>query len=111
MRMAEQDLRLALSTAGDEIFDRRVVDVHRIQIDEAINERDAQMVLDGTGYRRVTPQRRHLHAVITTRPLTRPHRVGRSRADPLRVEIRNQRHAGGTTGAVYQQGLARELVR
>src|SRR5213082_3462974 len=111
VRMAEENFRLAAPPAGDEILDRALIEIDRIQIDEAVDERRPHALLERPGQRRIAPQGGDLHAVEATGPLIRTQGIRAADLEPVAIEVSGERHARRAARAVLPERAARKFAR
>src|SRR5437762_6622995 len=111
VRMAEENFRLAAPPAGDEILDRALIEIDRIQIDEAVDERRPHALLERLGQRRIAPQGGDLHAVEATGPLIRTQGIRAADLEPVAIEVSGERHARRAACAVLPDRAARKFAR
>src|SRR2546429_85925 len=111
VRMAEENFRLAAPPAGDEILDRALIEIDRIQIDEAVDERRPHALLERPGQRRIAPQGGDLHAVEATGPLIRTQGIRAADLEPVTIEVSGERHARRAARAVLPERAARKFAR
>src|SRR5213082_419294 len=111
VRMPEENFRLPAPPAGDEILDRALTQIDRIQIHEAVDEVRPYALLEGPGQRRSAPQGGDLHAVEATGPLIRTQGIRGADLEPVAIEVRGQRHARRAARAVLPERAARKFAR
>ena len=111
MRMPEENLRRLAPPARDEILDRALVEIDRVQIDEAVDEQRPQALLQGLGQRRIAPQGGDLHAVEATRPLIRTQGIRAADLQPVAIEVGGKGHARRAARPVLAERAARKFAR
>src|SRR5438067_3887354 len=111
VRMPEENFRLRAPPAGDEILDRALIEIDRVQIDEAVDEQRPYALLEGLGQRRIAPQGGDLHAVEATRPLIRTQGIRGADLAPVAIEVSGERHARRAARAVLPKRAACKFAR
>src|SRR5256885_6836233 len=109
--MPEENFRLPAPPAGDEILDRALTQIDRIQIHEAVDEGRPYALLEGLGQRRIAPQGGDLHAVEATGPLIRAQGIRAADLEPVAIEVRGERHARRAARAVLPERAACKFAR
>src|SRR5580658_5822679 len=96
---------------ANERGDRALAEIDGIEVDKTVDQPSPHALLKSLRYRGITPQRRHLHAVIAAGPLIRAHRIRGAHFKPVAVKVGRERDPGRAPGLVLSELLWRELAR
>ena len=98
MGMAEEQPRAHALPVGQEALERRLVDAHRVEVDDAVLERGAQAVLQRARDRRVAPDGGHRLPQAPAGPFVRAQGGGGAPLDAGLVAVDLQRDPRGAAG-------------
>src|SRR5437879_2475554 len=107
--MTEEHFRLCAPPFHDEIVHAALVDIHRIQVNGAIEQRVAKLLLERIGYRRVAPDCSNSHAHVPPCPLVATHSGGVAQFLAAPVEVERQSGTSRPPGSRLNEVLASEF--